>query len=69
MVKWEQEVKPDFSYHDAGHIGEFSAALLETHFILFDVDFVLVEVLDVKTLLVYVPEDQGVLLAECVGEI
>jgi hypothetical protein len=66
MVNWEQEVKPNFGYHDAAHIGEFPAALVETHFFVLHVDFIFVQVLDEEALLVYVPEDQRVPLAESV---
>lgn len=69
MVNWEQEVKPNFGYLDASHIFEFLATLVETHFILINVNFVLVEVLDEETLPVYVPEDQRMFLAECVDAI
>jgi hypothetical protein len=64
MVNWEQEVKPNFGYHDAGQIGEFAAALVETHFLFLNVDFVFVQVLDVEPLLVDVPENQRMLFAQ-----
>jgi len=42
MVNGKQEVKPDFGYHYACQIGEFSAALVQTHFFVFHMDFVFV---------------------------
>jgi hypothetical protein len=60
---WQKKVKPDFSYHYAGHVSQFAAALIKCDFFILNVDFIFVEIFYKKTLLINVPENYCVLLA------
>ena len=60
----QQEVEPDFGYHNAGHVLQLFGDTVQRNFFAFDVDLVFAQVLNVETLLVDVPVNLSVFLAQ-----
>lgn len=67
MVLGLQEIKSDFSYLNASHVGEFTTALVLADFFVLYVNLVFAQIFDEEALLVKVPEYQRMFLAQCVS--